>query len=308
MSETHRILVVVEPEIHPQEVVARGTWLAGLTGSGLDLLLCDPEIGPLTDHWYVSSEAEQIGARIRAAQQELLNDLAAVPRERGIDVSTQVFEERPLAESLIDHIRDARPQYVMKGTQFHSTAERAFFVESDWRLIRSCPAPLYLVKQADLPERPVIMAAVDPTHAHDKPAALDRAIVAAAQDIAGKTDGDVHLVHTYHRLVGIGYEATRTFKPVELPIDALEKKMRAEHRASLDKLAGDAGVDGEHVHQLPGRARDILPAFARTHGVNLVVMGALARWGLKRAVIGSTAERVLDHLPCDVLIVRTGED
>jgi nucleotide-binding universal stress UspA family protein len=33
-------------------------------------------------------------------------------------------------------------------------------------------------------------------------------------------------------------------------------------------------------------------------------MGALARWGLKRAVIGSTAERVLDQLPCDILLVR----
>ena len=44
--------------------------------------------------------------------------------------------------------------------------------------------------------------------------------------------------------------------------------------------------------------------FVRTHKVGLVVMGALARWSLKRAVIGSTAERVLDSLPCDVLIVR----
>jgi nucleotide-binding universal stress UspA family protein len=36
-------------------------------------------------------------------------------------------------------------------------------------------------------------------------------------------------------------------------------------------------------------------------------MGALARWGLKRMVIGSTAEKVLDHLPCDILIVRLPE-
>ena len=36
-------------------------------------------------------------------------------------------------------------------------------------------------------------------------------------------------------------------------------------------------------------------------------MGALARWGVKRMLIGSTAERVIDHLPCDVLIVRLSE-
>ncbi len=33
-------------------------------------------------------------------------------------------------------------------------------------------------------------------------------------------------------------------------------------------------------------------------------MGAVARGRLQRAAIGSTAERVLDHLPCDVVIVK----
>jgi universal stress protein E len=33
-------------------------------------------------------------------------------------------------------------------------------------------------------------------------------------------------------------------------------------------------------------------------------MDAVSRSRLKRIVIGNTAERVLDHLPCDVLIVK----
>jgi universal stress protein E len=33
-------------------------------------------------------------------------------------------------------------------------------------------------------------------------------------------------------------------------------------------------------------------------------MGAIARSGLRRALIGSTAERVLESLPCDVLVVK----
>ena len=35
-----------------------------------------------------------------------------------------------------------------------------------------------------------------------------------------------------------------------------------------------------------------------------VVMGAIARSGLKRLFIGSTAERVLDRLPCDLVIIK----
>ncbi|MDH5502352.1 MAG: universal stress protein, partial [Gammaproteobacteria bacterium] len=153
-----------------------------------------------------------------------------------------------------------------------------------------------------------IIAAVDPTHAHDKPAKLDRIIVEHAGRVAAKTGGELHLLHTYHRLTGIGMAATRTFKPIELPIDKLDKKIREEHREKLDALARASNVDAEHTHQLPGSAHELIPAFTRSKNADLVVMGALARWGLKRAIIGSTAERVLDHLPCDILIVRNDKE
>jgi universal stress protein E len=200
------------------------------------------------------------------------------------------------------------PRYIVKGTQYHTTAERSIFVDTDWQLIRSCPYPLWLVKPHEIREKPVIVAAVDPTHSHDKPGALDQVIIDSANTIAGASGGEVHLLHTYHRLIGVGREATRTFKPIELPVEELSRKVQEEHRKLLDALARENDIDDEHVHQLPGDTREILPMFARTHGADLVVMGALARWGLKRAIIGSTAERVLDHLPCDILIVRKNED
>jgi len=89
-----------------------------------------------------------------------------------------------------------------------------------------------------------------------------------------------------------------------LPVEELDKKIQQEHREQLDALADANSIDQEHVHQLPGRTNEILPAFVRSHKMDLVVMGAIARWGIKRAIIGSTAERVLDMLPCDVLIAR----
>ena len=109
-------------------------------------------------------------------------------------------------------------------------------------------------------------------------------------------------------MVGVGREATRTFKPIKISLDEIDQRIKAEHREKLDALAAANDIDADHVHQLPGTTRELLPTFARTHGASLVVMGALARWGLKRSVIGSTAERVLDHLPCDVLIVRAADE
>jgi nucleotide-binding universal stress UspA family protein len=39
-------------------------------------------------------------------------------------------------------------------------------------------------------------------------------------------------------------------------------------------------------------------------GVDLVVLGTEGRSGLARAVLGSTAQRLLSRLPVDVLVVR----
>lgn len=304
MSESQKILAIVEPDSHPQEVVRRATWLAGLYDCEVELLLCDPDIGPLGESLFLSNEAAEIKKRIRTAQNEILDELASIAKDAGVGVNTSILEERPIADGILDRTLEMRPRFVVKGIEYHSAAERSIMVDTDWQLLRNCVYPLWLVKPHEMHEELRIVAAVDPTHSHDKPAALDQVIVNVANDIAQRATGDVHLLHTYNRLTGVGSEATFTFKPIVLPVQELDKKIRAEHREQLNALAKTNGIDEEHVHQLPGKTSDVLPAFVRSHNMDLVLMGAIARWGLKRAIIGSTTERVLDMLPCDVLIVR----
>ena len=308
MSASNKILVILEPDVHPTTVVDRAIWLATLQQCDLEFLLCDPDVGALREGFFVSNEARDIARRIRAAQEEIVADLANSAIVAGLRASTDVLEERPVGDAVLQRALDMNPRYVMKGTQYHSVAQRSMFVDTDWQLIRGCPYPLWLVKPQDFRHKPVVVAAVDPTHSHDKPAELDQIIIASARAIADGAGGEVHLLHTYHRLVGVGREATRTFKPIKLPVDELSKKIQAEHHAKLEALARANGIDAKHTHQLPGDTKELLPTFARTHGADLVVMGALARWGIKRAILGSTAERVLDHLPCDILIVRKPGD
>ena len=48
------------------------------------------------------------------------------------------------------------------------------------------------------------------------------------------------------------------------------------------------------------------PEIVEQVGAGVVVMGAIARNAIKRVFIGSTAERVMDSLPCDLLIIKPG--
>ena len=79
-----------------------------------------------------------------------------------------------------------------------------------------------------------------------------------------------------------------------------KKRGRAKFEAFADKAriprASRQLVDSDPVFAIPHVAKKI--------GADLVVMGAVSRSGLKRIFIGNTAERVLDDLPCDVLVMK----
>ena len=239
MSDKDNILVIIELDNSPHAIVDRAVRIAKLMDCELELLLCDPTVSALGDGFFVSNEAKEIGQKIRQAQEEMIGELAEDARKDGVTVTTDVLQERPVADGVLARALDSNPRFVMKGTQYHSIAERAILVDTDWQLIRHCPYPLWLVKPGDFREKPVIIASVDPTHEHDKLAALDQVIIDAAKSIAGPIGGDVHLFHTYQRLIGIGSEVNKTFKPIRLPIDEVDERMKKEHREALEDIVLD---------------------------------------------------------------------
>lgn len=298
------ILVVVEPDHEPFVVLARAIWLAKIMKCKIQLLLCDPTANPLPRSVITSDKSGALEKAIRKAQKELAKKLASKAREAGVAVTTEIVEERPIAEAVLERAEASGPTFVMKGTQFHSAAQRSMLVDTDWFLARQCPYPLWFVKESRFGAAPVIVAAVDPMHSHDKPAILDDTIIQSAKMISGLLGGELHLFHSYQRLSEISVQAIKEFKPVKLDVAEIDKKIKQEHRDALDALAMRNDIAKQYVHQLPGRTSELLPSFVRNRNAQLVIMGALSRWRLKRMVIGSTAERVMDHLPCDILIVK----
>jgi len=302
MNDT--VLCIVELENYPEDVVARAAWLAKLHKCDLELVLSEPKTNLLGESFVYFAEMQVLSDAIKNAQDAILQQLAASAEAMGIAVYTSVSHERPEADMIVVKAKDCGAQFVVKGSHYHSPSERASLVHTDWQLIRKLDCPLWFVKPTQWKDAPVIVAAVDPTYSDDKQANFDRGIIKRAQDISEKCDGKLLLFHTYQRLEEIGSHVTWQFKPEKLPVDELDDKIREEHRNAVEALAAACDVPADAIHQLPGRTHELLPTFARANGVSLVVMGAIARSGLKQRIVGSTAARVLDHLPCDVLVVH----
>jgi universal stress protein E len=95
--------------------------------------------------------------------------------------------------------------------------------------------------------------------------------------------------------------------PVAVPLPWSPEQLQrhsAHVRKSIRQLARRFSVPPSAVHIETGNPVTVLPRLARRLRADVVVMGAVSRSGLDRLLIGSTAERVIDALPCDVLIVK----
>lgn len=298
------ILCVVEFDRYPDVVVKRATWLAASHDCNLHLLVCDPVTDFLGDSYVYLLESQDIADSIRESQDEELEELLAGVRKAGVQVEVNTSRERHTAYVVRREAAARQPLFVVKGTHYHTPTERASLGATDWDLIRDLDYPLWFVKPFEWQDAPVIVAAVDPVNGHDKPTHLDYRIIDMGRAIADECGGELKVLHTYQRLDEIGSLATWSFKPEKLPVEKLDAKIRKEHDKALRTLAAACDIRNGAVHLLPGRAHEVLPAFALSEGASLVIMGALARSRLKQRIIGSTAARALDHIYCDVLVAH----
>jgi nucleotide-binding universal stress UspA family protein len=81
-------------------------------------------------------------------------------------------------------------------------------------------------------------------------------------------------------------------------------------RTRLDRLVeelfeNDAKVQSEVLTGVPWHQ---VCGFAEQHRIELIVVATHGRTGLKHVLMGSVAERILQHAPCHVLIVKSHED
>lgn len=301
---SRNILCVVEFDKYPRQVVERAAWLAKSHDCNLHLLVSDPVTDFLGESYVYLLESQHIAQSIEALQDEAIAELLDAVEKAGVRVEVNKSGDRHVADVIRREAEARQPMYVVKGTHYHTPSERASLGSADWDLIRNLDCPLWFVKPVDWKEPPVVVAAVDPVHAHDKPAHLDLRIIERARVIAEDCKAALLVLHTYQTLDEIGSRATWAFKPKRLPVEDLNKKIRTEHEQAMKLLAETSKLPDDSVFVLPGRPEEVLPAFAEEKGASLVVMGALARSKMKQRIVGSTAARALDHFNCDVLVAH----
>jgi universal stress protein E len=208
----------------------------------------------------------------------------------------------PIAEAIVRQVRKMKPDLLVSESHRHGRLARLVLANTDWLLIRDCPCALWFVRSQSLARSQRVLVAVDPRHARAKPARLDDRLLLAARGFTQQLGGRIGVVHAYERFDVVVPGVLR--RPLRSQPSPESVSFVASTTELVTKLAAKYGVGAADCAVREGAAETVVAAEADRLGADVLVMGAVSRSLLSRPVIGNTAERVIDHVDCDVFIVK----
>jgi universal stress protein E len=301
MKIKHILVAMADPAARSTMSLIKAAALARKTGAELTLFhsLYSPYVA---GEQFYSPDALQkdIEGAVNARKAQLGKVALGLGKD-GLRVRVRVRWDYPVYESIVREAVREHVDLVVAESHHHTRAARVVLSNTDWQLIRLCPCPVLFVKTTKPYDRVRVLAAVDPLHAHAKPEALDSTILERGGELAELFNGRLHVAHAY--LLATPFTSGVLMEPVPLPVSVAEQQL-AEVRKAFNRLVKPYALGAKRSHLRAGNPSVELPAIAEEIGAGVVVMGAVSRSGLKRLFIGSTAERVIDHLKCDVLVIK----
>lgn len=295
-----KILAVVEPDSIQQKSVARAIEIASITGASITAFLTIYDFSYEMTTMLSMDERENMRQAVVDDRTEWLVELISeqfpVPSV-SIDVKI-VWHNRPY-ESIIYEVIDQGYDLIVKGTQQHDTLKSVIFTPTDWHIMRKAPVPVLLVKEHDWPTAGQIIAAVNVGVDLEEHKSLNEEITKQAIHFAKLLNSNVHLVNSYP-----GTPANIVIEIPEFDPTSYDESAKQHHQDSMQQHAERHHIQAQHCHIDMGLPEDIIPKYAEQLDAELVVLGTVGRQGISAALIGNTAEHVIDKLNCDVLAIK----
>jgi nucleotide-binding universal stress UspA family protein len=253
---------------------------------------------PLPD--YVPSGAD-FGQELHRIAQAKLEETAARVRQTGLAVDLDVLVGVP-SQVIVRAAEEAGADLVVLGTRGLTGITHLLLGSTAERVVQRCPCPVLTVHPGDRGRHRTIRTVVVPT---DFSGGAGEAARRALRLLA-PLDGGAHLVlvHAYH--LPIEYTA---YGPIPTSVNYLSD-VGADAQERMDRMAKELAREGLTVETATreGYAPDVIVEEARERDADLIAMGTHGRTGLAHLLLGSTAERVVQHAPCPVMTVRRRED
>lgn len=287
------LVAIADPSSVRQPAAERGAQLAKAVGARLILFHAAFD-SALNRRLFDTRRLAKARGQFVADRMEMLERRATRLRAAGLTVEVRVVWEEPAHEAIVRGAIREKADLVVAGTHEPRSNRPPQFRLTDWELMRSCPRPLLLTHPRSRSNvAGVVLAALDPMHANDKPASLDISIASTAAAMAAAFGVECHAVHA--------------MAPSAYPLGATavdRKRFDERVYTRMKQLIKRADLNIQSARVVHGRVAEALPQLARTLPAQILTMGIVSRRWMKRFVIGDTAETIIRTAPCDLLLIK----
>jgi nucleotide-binding universal stress UspA family protein len=292
MEPFRSILVDVDATATAHPALERALLLA--RGTGARLTITDVMTVPPHARHYLPAAVEETMVGDRRQM------LARVARGQA---ESKFLVGRPATVLIEEVLRSGHDLLMRSHARDLTAAGPKPFGAVDMELLRKCPCPVLLARHGKPAPQPHIACAVNASTEETEEVALNVKLVELALLIAKHLQsGSITLLHAW---APFAERAVRSHSADDQFASYLEGA-RQRATADLARLVQSFGERLADAHSMVrrGEPEDVIPEFVVAEGIDLLVMGTVARSGIPGLFIGNTAERVLRKLPCSVLAVK----
>ncbi len=297
METIKRIIAVIDPTKDDQNALARSIDLAKKSGASITAFMTVYDFSYEMTTMLSGDEREAMRQAVLKDRELWLKDL--VSPYQNINIDTQVIWHNRPYEAIINTVINDKYDLVIKGTHQHGALKAVIFTPTDWHLVRKCPTPVLFVKDMQWPAQGNILAAVNAVSENEQHLSLNKRIIKDAQFLCDLAGAKLNLVNAY--------PATPVNIAIEIPEfnpGLYNESVKKHHIESTNELANEFNLTSEQCFIEEGLPEDVIPDVAKRLNSELVVIGTVGRTGLSAALVGNTAEHVIDSLDCDVLALK----
>lgn len=305
MNESSEFLLIASSKMQRTPAFDRAVALARAFGVSLRIVALDDfqalDVMGVFDYTAL--------ARLRddylRAHRQWLEQQAAQERAKGLECSVQILWTDSRFDAIASCVRAIRPQMLIKDVHHERLFARLFSTPLDWHLLRDCKCAVQFVSEGHRPLPRRTLAAVNLYRYDDADLRLNDRLIETASRIARQCAGSAHVLYSFD---WSAFYATRVTLLGALPVETgFHEALGEAHAEAFAALCERHAIPVECRHFLVGTPQPTISRFAREQDIDLLVMGSLPRTRLEK-VIGNTAELLLTHSPCSVLIVKPGDD
>ena len=226
-----------------------------------------------------------------------LNEAAEAIRAKGVEVDSHLRLGVP-SQVLLQTADDKEVDTIVVGTRGLTGIRHLLLGSTAERVVQHATCPVLTVHPGDADHhREIRTVLVSTDFSHDS----ETSIAAALRLLGPQPEAKLVLLHVYH----LPYEYT-AYGTIPTSLDYF-KDVEGAAEERLNEMARVLGREGLTVDTVAkeGYPPDTIIDQADEVGADLIALGTHGRTGLAHLLLGSTAERVVQHARCPVLTVKT---